>query len=144
MAKLDYEKYEADCEQQRAANDELLKEFRAWIKSTGLTDKTAKNHSSNVDFYINEFLLYEDVTKPEDGADGIGMYLGYWFIKKAAWSSAANVKGSSTSLTKFYTFLLEKKLIEAEVLLDLKATIKEEMADWLEQVEHFDDDLDMF
>jgi hypothetical protein len=72
------------------------------------------------------------------------MYLGYWFVKKAVWSSAANVKGSATSLTKFYTFLLEKKLIEAEVLLDLKATIKEEMADWLEQVEHFDDDLDMF
>jgi site-specific recombinase XerD len=140
----DYEQYEANCEKQRTANEKLLEAFQTWLKSKGLTDKTIRSHYSNIELYINNFLLYEDVVKPEEGVYSIGMYLGYWFIKKAAWVSKAAIKGNATSLTKFYTFLLEKGLIKSEELVDLKARIKEDMPEWLENIRRFDEYLDSF
>ena len=72
-----YEKYEEDCKEIRRVNERLLNEFEEWLKSTGLKEKTINNHLSNIDFYINEYLLYEDATEAQDGVDEIGMFLGY-------------------------------------------------------------------
>ena len=35
-------------------------DFLAWLRRSGLSSKTIRKHAENVDFYINEFLLYED------------------------------------------------------------------------------------
>ena len=59
----DYEKYEEDCDKIRRSNTDLLNEFESWLKTSGLTSKTINSHRSNIDFYINEFLLYEDATE---------------------------------------------------------------------------------
>lgn len=143
----DYAKYEADCEKIRRSNKKLLAEFGNWLKSSGLSEKTTKNHVSNIEFYANEFLLYEDPTKPEEGICSVGMFLGYWFIKKALWASKSSIKNNATSLIKFYTFLLEKELIEQDELSDLKKRIKEDMPEWLERLRRYDnlsnDDMDM-
>jgi glycyl-tRNA synthetase beta subunit len=40
----DYKKYEADCKKIRRANQKLLTDFESWLKSSGLSDKTIKNH----------------------------------------------------------------------------------------------------
>ncbi|CAK8714710.1 hypothetical protein GMJAKD_03980 [Candidatus Electrothrix aarhusensis] len=48
----DYEKYEEDCKKIRKANEDLLDEFEAWLKSSGLSKKTVKNHLENIDFYL--------------------------------------------------------------------------------------------
>lgn len=129
----DYEKYEAKCKQIKAENEKHLEEFESWLKASGLSENTIHTHFDNIDFYINHFLLYEDVTRPEDGAYDVGMFLGYWFIRKAMWSTPSAVKSSAASLKKFYTFLLEKKLIESAVLDDLKENIKEGIHDWMER-----------
>ncbi len=78
-----YEKYEADCKKIRKANESLLADFEAWLKSSGLSDKTIGNHLSNIDFYINEYLLYEDAIEAKDGVHSVSIFLGYWLIKKA-------------------------------------------------------------
>ncbi|MEL4897114.1 recombinase [Crocosphaera sp. Alani8] len=135
----DYEKYEADCEKIRTANQKLLTDFESWLKSSGLSQKTIKNHLSNVDFYINEYLLYEDAVQAKDGVHSISEFLGYWFIKKATWSSKSSIKANAASLKKFYSFLLEKGLIDEDDLNELFETIKEEMSEWLETVERYDD-----
>ena len=135
----DYEKYEEDCEKIRTFNTVLLNEFTAWLKASGLAPKTIKSHCSNIDFYINEFLLYEDATEAEEGVDEVNMFLGYWFIKKAMWASPASIKSNATSLKKFYTFMEEKKLIAIEDLNNLKRVIKEHMPEWLESLERYDD-----
>ena len=83
----DYEKYEADCRKIRKSNEKLLLEFEKWLKLLGLSEKTITNHRSNIDFYINEYLLYEDATEAKDGIHSVSMFLGYWFIKKAMWTS---------------------------------------------------------
>ena len=100
----DYEKYEEDSKKIRKVNERLLNEFETWLKSFGLSEKTINNHVSNIDFYINEYLLYEDATEARNGADAVGMFLGYWFIRKAMWASKSSIKGNATSLKKFYIF----------------------------------------
>jgi site-specific recombinase XerD len=138
----DYEKYEADCKKIRKANEGLLVEFETWLKSSSLSEKTIRTHLSNIDFYINEYLLYEDATEAKDGVHSVSMFLGYWFIKKAMWASQASIKSNAASLKKFYTFLLGKGFIDKEDLNglnELKETIKEEMPEWLATLKRYDD-----
>ncbi|MDX2505201.1 MAG: recombinase [Gammaproteobacteria bacterium] len=135
----DYEKYEEDCTKIREQNDLLLDSFETWLKSTGLSEKVINNHLSNIDFYVNDYLLYEDAIEAEDGVSDVGEFLGYWFIKKAMWSSKSSIKGNAASLKKFYTFMHEKQLIDIEDLTDLKKTIKADMLKWLETLSRYDD-----
>ena len=134
----DYEKYEEDCIKIRNSNADLLNEFEVWLKSSGLTKKTINSHCSNIDFYINEFLLYEGATEAKEGVDEVNMFLGYWFIKKAMWASQTSIKSNATSLKKFYTFMEQKKLIDKEDLNNLKRTIKEGMPEWLDTLGRYD------
>ena len=117
----------------------LLNEFEVWLKLSGLSENTINKHFSNIDFYVNEYLLNEDVTEAKDGVGSVGMFLGYWFIRKAMWANQSNIKGNAASLKKFYTFMHEKGLIDKEDLIDLKQTIKEYMPEWLATLRRFDD-----
>jgi len=137
----DYEKYEADCKAIRKANDLLLDGFEAWLKSSGLAETTINRHVTNIDFYINEFLLYDDATEAKDGFREVGMFLGYWFIRKAMWANRSSIKGNAASLKKFYAFLLDKGLIHDYELEFLKETIKEDMPEWLATLDRYDNPL---
>lgn len=135
----DYEKYEDDSKIIRETNKKLLGEFETWLKSAGLSENTISKHLSNIDFYINEYLLYEDAIEAKDGIQGVSMFLGSWFIKKAMWASQASIKSNAASLKKFYAFLLEKGLVEQEDLIELEETIKDEMPEWIEELNRYDD-----
>lgn len=135
----EYEEYENDCKKVRKFNKKLLTEFEISLKSSGLSKNTIDNHVSNIDFFVNEYLLYEEVIEAKDGASAVGMFLGYWFIKKAMWASQSSIKGNAASLKKFYAFLYEKEIIEKEDLDDLKETIKQGMPEWLATLNRYDD-----
>ncbi len=135
----DYEQYEKDCKIIRKQNKKLLNGFKASLEQSGFAEKTIKNHLQNIDFYINTYLLNYDATEAKEGVSGINMFLGYWFIKKAMWASQATIRSNAASFKKFYTFMLDEKLISSEDLLDLKATIKEEMPEWLEEIKSYDE-----
>ena len=139
----EYDAYESNCEIIREYNKGLLVEFEAWLNSAGLSKKTISDHLSNIDFYINEYLLYDDATEAKDGIQGISMFLGYWFIKKALWASQASIKSNAASLKKFYTFLLEQGSIEKEDLRELEETIKDEMPEWIATLRRYDEGLAM-
>jgi len=135
----DYEKYEDECKKIRKANEQLLSEFEVSLKSSGLSDNTINKHISNIEFYVNEYLLYEDAVEAKDGVNEVGMFLGYWFIKKAMWATRSSIKGNATSLKKFYSFLYDERLIEKDDLDDLKETIKEGTPEWLATLDRYDD-----
>jgi len=135
----DYEQYEIECERIRESSEQLLENFGNWLRQSNLTEKTIGKHVGNVDFYINEFLLYEDAIEPQNGIFSVGMFLGYWFIRKAMWASKVSIKSNAASLKKFYTYLCERGLVEKEDLDSLKGTIKEEMGEWLATLERYDD-----
>ncbi len=135
---MEYDQYKKDCEKIRKYNEQLLNEFSDWLKSSGLSKKTIEKHLDNIDFYINEFLLYYDAIEAKKGFDMADSFLGDWFIRKALWATKTSIKEYAASLKKFYTFMLEKGLIKKDELFQLKQTIKEEMPDWLQTLEDFD------
>jgi len=87
-----YEQYEQDCARIRENNEKILAEFERWLSDKKLSPKTIARHYDNVDFYINEFLLYEEATEASDGVYKIDYFLGFWFIKKAMWASKSSIK----------------------------------------------------
>jgi len=136
---MDYEKYEEECKRIRKENKKLISGFEMWLSAEGLSQKTIDKHTSNVDFYINEFLLYEDAIEAKDGAGEIGMFLGYWFIKKAMWANKSAIKENAASLKKFYQYLYEDGKVSEEAFSAMKESIKEDMPEWLATMDRYDD-----
>ncbi len=136
---MDYEDFEKECKRIREENKELISGFRSWLSGKGLSPKTVDKHTSNVDFYVNEFLLYEDAIEAKDGIWKIDMFLGYWFIKKAMWANKRTIKENATSLKKFYQYLYEAGKVSKEDVSVLKETIKEDMPEWLATMDRYDD-----
>jgi site-specific recombinase XerD len=137
--KDEYRKYEEACERIREKNKQLLSDFASWLRQKGLAEKTIRQHTQNIDFYINEYLLYEDAQEAAEGVGQAGMFLGYWFIKKAAWSSAASIRSNAASLKKFYDFMQARGLVDEESVRDLRETLREGMPEWLGTMDRYDD-----
>jgi hypothetical protein len=134
-----YEQYEQNCAKVRKDNEILLDDFSKWLADKGLVPKTIDKHCYNLDFYINEFLMYEEATDASEGVCQIDLFLGYWFIKKAMWASKSSIKSNATSIKKFYEFMLEKGNIDEEDYIDLKDEIKNNMQEWLDTMDRYDD-----
>lgn len=135
----EYKKYERQCKVIRRENAALLDDFAASLRAQGLSESTVKNHRQNIDFYINEFLLYEDAKPASEGVDEVGMFLGFWFIRKAMWASPASIKAYAASLKKFYAFMHERGQVNATQLEEMKNEIKEELPEWIATVKRYDD-----
>ena len=132
--------YEADSKKIIATNKKLLSEFKIWLQSSNLSEKTIHNHISNINFYINEYLLYyEEHIKAQDGIGDVSTFLGDWFIRKAMWASKVQIKSNAASITKFYTFLLGKGLVTSNDLNELKSTIKSELPEWIQALKRSED-----
>ncbi|MBM7071348.1 hypothetical protein JQC92_04730 [Shewanella sp. 202IG2-18] len=120
-----------------AENNVLLVEFEKWLIESGLKQTTIDTHTSNVEFFINDYLTYYENIRPEDGIADVPFFMS-WFIRKASWSSRGTLKSNGTSFKKFYTFLLEKGLVEITELIKLTQTIKLGMPQWIEELEQFE------
>ena len=134
---MNYEEYEARCEEIRAENEELLKVFQDDIK--GLSEKTVRKHLSNVSFYINDYLLREDAKTFDAGTKCISEFLGYYFIRKCAWSTPASIKSTAASIKKFYKCMFEHDYMEKAAYNELCEDIKLGMDGWIEDCERYND-----
>jgi site-specific recombinase XerD len=134
----DLDDEEKEREAIRKENAKLLKQFKTWLESSGTSQATVRKHCGNLEFYLNHFLLHSDTLTAEEGISKVGEFLGWWFIRKAMWASKSSIKSSATSLSKFYTFLVEKGLVKPEELADLKQQVKAELPEWLEALERYD------
>ncbi|PQP34682.1 recombinase [Desulfobacteraceae bacterium SEEP-SAG9] len=135
----EYEIYESECKKIRKENRKILDGFRQYLGGKKISAKTIDKHASNIDFYINEFLLYEEPLKAKEGVSNLNSFMGYWFIRKAMWASVASIKENITSLKHFYTFMYDCNAIGLEELEDMKEEIKENKAEWLETVRKYND-----
>jgi site-specific recombinase XerD len=139
---MDYDTYEAECEKIRTENQTLLDAFQESMEAKKLSKKTVNKHVYNIDFYINEFLLYEEPQQPEDGIRRLNYFFSYWFIRKAMWASATSIKENITSLKKFYGFMEEKGRIEPRNYIEMLEEIKESKEEWLEGLRKHDADIE--
>ncbi len=106
-------------------NKTLLDEFKQWLTAQGLTQSTIRHHLSNIDFYINEYLLCNTITEAKDGAASVGIFLDSDMLRKKQSASPSQLRRYAGSLKKFYRFLHEKSLVDADSLADLKQTLKQ-------------------
>jgi len=134
----DYEIYERKVAKINKENDVYLDKFTKWLEKQNLVSKTIKKHVHNVDFYINTYLCCYEPQTIDVGCYSIDRFLGDWFIRKALWSSVANIKSNASSIKKFYLFILEEGKITKEDYKYLCSEIKELMPEWLEEMEAHD------
>ncbi|MGL1931932.1 MAG: hypothetical protein OCC45_09245 [Desulfotalea sp.] len=126
-------------------NQLLLEQFRDHLETNRLSTSTINKHVGNIEFYINDFLLYfEELQLAKEGYYQVNYFLGDWFIRKAMWASVSSIKSNITSLKKFYQFMYEIGEIKKEDLDDLKVEIKEGKNEWIETCKNYDNpDIDM-
>ena len=142
MKDKELEDWEKEIKAIRAENKILIDEFEIWLKGKNLKSKTINSHTSNIDFYVNEFLLHYDAVKAKDGADLIGSFLGDFFIRKTTWASKYTIKENIASLKKFYNFMTETGRIPKENLSEMISIIKDESEDWITEVATYWDDIE--
>ena len=141
MNDKEYKEWELQVEKTKKENDVLFIEFEKYLKTKSLKPNTITNHVENVRFYAEAFLLRYEIIPVEKGFSVIGSFLGDYFIRKTTWARKSSIKSNIASFKKFYTFLNEIGKISKTELNEMKALIKEEKDDWLEQVEKYWDDM---
>ena len=129
---MSYDDFENKVQEIREENKVILEDFKKWLLMSGLKEKTVKKHALNVDFYINDFLLYDDCVHAKDGIILLNGFFNWFFPRKAMWSSKASTKETAAGLKKFYKYLAEAGIVEDEDYQCLLSDIKNEMPEWLE------------
>jgi len=135
----EYEKFEAECEKRKKENHTFIIGFTRYLENKKLSQKTIDKHIYNIDFYINDFLLYESPQQAAEGITELNYFLGYWFIKKAMWASPTSIKENITSLKHFYSYMNKIGQVSNEELAAMKVAIKESKDEWIETVQKYDD-----
>ena len=64
---MDYEQYIKACQTIQKTNNLLLQLFEEDLVKSGLKEKTINRHLSNVDFFLNEFLIRAGALPMEEG-----------------------------------------------------------------------------
>lgn len=137
MDEIDFEEYEEKCKLIKQENESLLEMFEKDLE--GLNQKTINRHLTNVDFYINTYLLREDAYDFTHGIWDIDDYLGYFFIRKCMWSIPGNIKSTAASIKKFYQCMLKQEMIQKADYEYLCETIKDNMWKWQSDCEMYND-----
>jgi len=135
----DYEKYETECKRVKENNAIFLNGFQRWLEAKNLSAKTIDRHVSNIDFYINDFLLYEEPLEAAEGVSRVNDFLGYWFIRKAMWASPTSIRKNIASLKHFYAYMNKIGQITDADFSDMKEEIKEGKDEWIETLQRYDD-----
>ena len=139
----DFEQYEKDCKRIRKENKKLLKGFEKELTEAGLSPKTIKNHCTNIEFFLDNYLMYSEAISAAKGITEIGWYLGDFFIRKCMWSTSAQTKQNASSFKKFYSYMHSIGKISEKELNDMNYEIKTFLPDWIEAVNdynNFDDE----
>lgn len=129
-------------------NQKFLNEFTKWLEKQDLVKKTINKHVSNVNLYINSYLIWHDIIKMEDGVYEIDYFFRYWYVEKRMFSTANSLKEMFGSLKKFYKCMNELNYISDEnykQVCDIIKENKDEYIDYMEEYNDFDElDFDLY
>ncbi len=127
---MDYDDYNKVCDEIRAKNNEYLDIFEQALVADGLKESTIKRHLSNIDFYINRFLLYWEPLTMDYGMERIDSFLGDFFIRKCMWSTPGNIKSTAASIKKFYKCMVDHGIVKKKDYEFLCSEIRDGMETW--------------
>ncbi len=130
----EYEIYEKQVAIIEEENKEYLIIFKNALEEKGLSEETIYTHISNIDFFLNYFLVAYDPLRMKDGCYEIDNFLGEWFLRKATWASKASVQSNCASLKKFYKVMLSCGYIEVKDYQVVVDTIKQNKQNWIDKI----------
>ena len=134
---MEYEEYERQCAIVKKENETYLEAFRVSLEAAELSKNTIRKHCENVDFFLNDFMLRYEPCRMPDGCFMINSFLGDFFIRKCMWSTPATIRSTAASLKKFYKYMLAEGEIGIDAYAFVVETIKEEMDEWVDNCESF-------
>ncbi|MGO3170464.1 MAG: DUF6933 domain-containing protein [Bavariicoccus seileri] len=139
--KMSYANYDKYCNEIRANNELMLRSFRLYLKEVqGLSQKVIDKHCSNLDFFVNQYLLYYGIETVISNIYGCQGFLGGWFGSKVIWATVSTIKSNGASIKKLYTFLNDVGAITTDDLAEVKLAIRDSVELGIEELEDFDDD----
>lgn len=132
--------YEKLREENVKRNNIFLGEFESWLNERRLSSRTIRNHLSNVDLFLNDYLNYSEVEKMEDGCASIDMFMD-WFMRKCTWSSVSSIKSTASSIKKFYQCMCDVNHISKEDYKIVCENIKENIDCWISEMQEYDEEI---
>src|SRR4051812_24926075 len=103
------ENYDSRVKAIRAYNQPILDDFEEWLLQEGISPKRVKSQVSDIDFFGEYLVYYDDPLKrlDEAGESDVYNFLADRFPRKALWSSPSSVKAYFTTFRKFFSWLGE-------------------------------------
>ncbi len=107
MTDADHAKtYEQRVQAIELANQPILDGFETWLRQSGLSEPTIKDHD----------------------------FLEDWFPRKALWASVSSMKVYLASFKKFFKWMGETSLVSPEMVEDVLSTLKDDRNFFLRKV----------
>jgi site-specific recombinase XerD len=121
------ETYEQRVQAIQLANQPILDGFETWLRQSGLSEPTIKEHVDNIRFFARYLLLYAYSLRRLDEATEGAVYdfLEDWFPRKALWASVSSMRVYLASFKKFYKWMGATGLVSAETVEDVLSTLKD-------------------
>ena len=130
------ETYEQRVQAIQRANQPILDGFEAWLRQSGISEQTIKDHVDNMRLFAHYLLLYAYSLRRLDEATEGAVYdfLEDWFPRKALWASVSSMKLYLASFKKFYKWMGETGLVSPETVEDVLSTLKDDRNLFLRRV----------
>ena len=130
------DEYDIKCEEIRRENEEYLKIFEEDLKAAGLAPKTIRNHVSNAEFFINDYLMLRSLHHIDQGLYELGSFFDF-FIHKCMWSTPDTVGKTATSIKKFYKCMADHGKISTRDYELIADEIKDGTPEWKAECDAF-------
>ena len=130
------ETYEQRVQAIQRANQPILDGFENWLKQSGLSEPTIKDHVDNMRLFSRYLLLYAYSLRQLDEATEGAVYdfLEDWFPRKALWASVSSMKVYLASFKKFFTWMGATGLVSPATVEDVLSTLKDDRNLFLSKV----------
>jgi hypothetical protein len=132
----DAETYEQRVQAIQLANQPILDGFEAWLRQSGLSEPTIKEHVDNMRFFSRYLLLYAYSLRRLDEATEGNVYdfLEDWFPRKALWASVSSMKVYLASFKKFFKWMGATGRVSPATVEDVLSTLKDDRNFFLRKV----------
>ena len=123
----DAETYEQRVHAIQLANQPILDGFEHWLKQSGLSEQTIKDHVDNMRLFSRYQLWYGySLRRLDEATEGdVYDFLEDWFPRKALWASVTSMKVYLASFKKFFKWMGESGLVAPQTVEDVLATLKD-------------------
>ncbi len=115
----------------RISNFYALQTFESYLREYNLSDKEIENHLSNIDLFINDYLLRYEVIAFHNGIHTVGEYLTEWLTENFYGVNKKDIEIYIESFIKFYTHNVNGGYLEKDDMIELYQIINDEVRPWL-------------